>query len=110
MKLAPVPVAIVVIKCVMPMAIVHLFCASSCLISLSPAAFYLLSIRLTRIFDVIECPDELTCFNVILDVHLGNRSSHSINQMCHFWKIFGKSLLQIDVVRAPDVVTQHDPA
>ena len=96
MELRPVPVAMKIVKCIMSMTIVHLLGTSCRLVTLSPAAFDLLAVRLARAFDIIESPEELTCLNMILDMHLGYCSSHVVNQMHHFQEVFLESLLQVD--------------
>ena len=87
MELTPVPVAVKIVKCIMSMTIVHLLGTSCCLVTLFPAAFDLLAVRLARAFDIIESPEELTCLDVILDMHLGYRSSHFVDQMRHFREV-----------------------
>ncbi len=79
MEFTPVPVATVVVKCIMSMAHRHSFRTSCRLISLSPTAFNLLTISLTGEFNVIECPKKLTGFDVILDMHFGYCSSHLVD-------------------------------
>jgi len=88
MELTPVPVAVKIVKCVMSMAIVNLLGTSCCLVTLSPAAFDLLAVRLAREFDIIESPEELTMPRRDSDMHLGYCSSHFVDQIRHFREVF----------------------
>jgi hypothetical protein len=109
MELTPVPVAMKIIQGIMSMTIVHLLGTSCRLVPLSPAAFDLLAVRITRTFNIIESPEELACLNVILDVHLGYCSFHFVDQRHHFREIFQEPLFQVDAKRAPNIKGKHYP-
>jgi len=68
MILCPVPVPKEVIKGIMVMAIILLLRATCSLILLCPTAFNHLPICLTRVLDILKCPQNLTMEEVSLDV------------------------------------------
>jgi len=110
MCFSPIPVTMILIENVVTVTIIHLFRTPRCLISLGPSCLNEFAASFTWVLNIIKSPKQLTRLNMIFYMHFWDCSTHFVQQFSRLGEVFRETLFHIDLVRAPDVVTEHDPS
>ena len=108
--LCPVQIPTKVVQGIMMMPIILLLRATCCLILLCPTGFNHLAIRLARVLDILESPQDLTEYQVPTNMGTRNRSTDAGNDCCHGRKSFSETIEQVDRVLTPNIIAKHNPA
>ena len=110
MVLCPVPIPAKVIQGIMTMSIILLLRATCCLILLCPTGFNHLTICLARVLDILECPQDLTEYQVPTNMGTWNRTTDPWNYCWHSRKSCLETIKQMDQILTPNIIAKHNPA